>query len=71
MPTVTFLPTFRKVEVSREAGHHSIKITVDTYYHWIPENAGKDIDDLDHLQPPATQAQPTTSPDEHPPRFFQ
>ena len=25
-------------DVSRQLGHHSINITVDTYYHWMPGN---------------------------------
>lgn len=36
--------------VSRDLGHASIKITVDTYYHWLPvANEKREVDDLDAL----------------------
>jgi len=59
------------VEVSREAGHSSIKITVDTYYHWVPDNAGDDMDQLDQTQPSATYPQPGSYPKKHHPEFLQ
>jgi integrase len=34
-------------DVSRQLGHHSIKITVDTYYHWIPGTSKSEVDQLD------------------------
>lgn len=59
------------VEVSREAGHSSIKITVDTYYHWIPDNVGDDMDQLDQTQPSATPPQPARGTDDSKPKFLQ
>jgi integrase len=34
-------------DVSRQLGHHSIRITVDTYYHWIPGTNSCEVDELD------------------------
>lgn len=34
-------------DVSKQLGHHSIKITVDTYYHWIPGTSKSEVDQLD------------------------
>jgi integrase len=35
-------------DVSKQLGHHSINITVDTYYHWIPGTSGSEVDQLDN-----------------------
>ena len=56
-------------DVSKQLGHHSVKFTLDAYYHWIPGQAKGEVDGLDNLtshrviphfseQPAATQAQP-------------
>ena len=34
-------------DVSKQLGHHSIKITIDTYYHWIPGSNRSEVDELD------------------------
>ncbi len=34
-------------DVSKQLGHHSIKITVDTYYHWLPGTGKSEVDQLD------------------------
>ena len=34
-------------DVSNQLGHHSINITVDTYYHWIPGTGKSQVDELD------------------------
>ena len=34
-------------DVSKQLGHHSINITVDTYYHWIPGIGKSQVDELD------------------------
>ena len=44
-------------DVSYQLGHSSIKITFDTYTHWIPGKFKNQVDDLD-LQPNATYMQP-------------
>jgi len=36
-------------DVSRQLGHASIKITVDTYYYWIPNQTNREVDELDNL----------------------
>ncbi|MBL6978173.1 MAG: site-specific integrase [Desulfobacteraceae bacterium] len=44
-------------DVSYQLGHSSIKITFDTYTHWIPGNFKSQVDELDQ-QPNATYMQP-------------
>ena len=34
-------------DVSKQLGHHSIRITVDTYYHWIPGVNSSEVNELD------------------------
>jgi len=34
-------------DVSKQLGHHSINITVDTYYHWMPGSGKAEVDQLD------------------------
>jgi len=48
-------------DVSNQLGHHSVKLTLDTYFHWIPGGKKSEIDALDDpsiLQPSATYPQP-------------
>ena len=48
-------------DVSNQLGHHSVKLTLDTYYHWMPGGKKSEIDALDDpsiLQPSATYPQP-------------
>lgn len=35
------------VDVSKQLGHHSVKITLDTYVHWIPGTKESEVDGLD------------------------
>jgi integrase len=37
-------------DVSRQLGHASIKITVDTYYHWIPNQHIGEVTELDEVE---------------------
>ncbi|BBO74691.1 hypothetical protein DSCW_21080 [Desulfosarcina widdelii] len=30
-------------------GHASIKITIDTYYHWLPNQASGEVEQLDQI----------------------
>ncbi|MFH1672178.1 MAG: site-specific integrase [Pseudomonadota bacterium] len=39
-------------DVSKQLGHHSIKITIDTYYHWIPGSNKSEVDQLDSTTAP-------------------
>jgi integrase len=48
-------------DVSYQLGNSSIKITYDTYGHWIPGRFKGEVDDLDVAQPAATQTQPRGS----------
>jgi integrase len=49
-------------DVSKQLGHHSIKFTMDIYYHWVPGGNKKEVDALDDKeigkQPSATYPQP-------------
>lgn len=45
-------------DVSRQLGHASIKITVDSYYHWIPNQASNEVADLDKIGKNRNNPQP-------------
>jgi integrase len=47
-------------DVSNQLGHHSVKLTLDTYYHWIPGKLKNEVDALDNLHLSAPQAHPGT-----------
>jgi integrase len=47
-------------DVSRQLGHHSIRITVDTYYHWMPGSNAAEVDELDRKNAPIR-----TRPEKH------
>jgi integrase len=34
-------------DVSKQLGHHSVKLTMDVYYHWIPGSKKSEVDGLD------------------------
>lgn len=36
-------------DVSNQLGHHSVKLTMDVYYHWIPGGKKAEVDELDNL----------------------
>jgi len=50
-------------DVSYQLGHSSIKITYDTYAHWIPGQFKSEVDELDNVHPNAPQAQPQINSD--------
>jgi len=37
-------------DVSNQLGHHSVKLTMDVYYHWIPGKKKSEVDELDDQQ---------------------
>ncbi len=39
-------------DVSKQLGHSSMKITLDTYYHWIPGGKKDEVDELDRKAAP-------------------
>jgi len=41
-------------DVSKQLGHHSVKFTMDIYYHWIRGNNKSEVDGLDDLGTDAT-----------------
>jgi len=53
-------------DVSKQLGHHSVKLTMDVYYHWMP---GKKKDEVDALDDPFYQH--PSAPPPHPERIFQ
>jgi integrase len=51
-------------DVSKQLGHHSVKLTLDTYYHWIPGKKKSEVDELDDpsfLHPSAPYTHPGQS----------
>jgi len=36
-------------DVSNQLGHHSVKLTMDVYYHWYPGKKKSEVDALDNL----------------------
>ena len=48
-------------DVSRQLGHHSVKLTLDIYYHWMPGEKKAEVDELDNLSPMHSNA-PYTHP---------
>jgi integrase len=51
-------------DVSKQLGHHSVKLTLDTYYHWIPGKKKSEVDELDDptfLHPSAPYTHPGRS----------
>jgi integrase len=41
-------------DVSKQLGHHSVKFTMDIYYHWIPGGNKNEVDGLDDTDRDAT-----------------
>ena len=41
-------------DVSKQLGHHSVKFTMDIYYHWIPGGNKNEVDGLDDMDREAT-----------------
>ena len=39
-------------DVSKQLGHHSIKVTVDTYYRWMPGTNSEEVNELDSKSAP-------------------
>jgi len=42
-------------DVSKQLGHHSVKFTMDIYYHWVPGGSKSEVDGLDDLGSVATK----------------
>jgi integrase len=40
------------LDVSKQLGHHSVKITLDIYAHWMPGGKKSEVDELDGQQAP-------------------
>jgi integrase len=51
-------------DVSNQLGHYSIKLTLDTYYHWMPGKNKSEVDGLDNMLPDAPHAHPATRKNE-------
>ena len=37
-------------DVSNQLGHHSVKLTLDVYSHWMPGGKKEEVDGLDDAQ---------------------
>jgi integrase len=49
-------------DVSKQLGHHSVKFTMDTYYHWMPGKKKSEVDGLDYpMHPNAPYMHPITA----------
>jgi integrase len=59
--TVRLMKGHNVLDVSRQLRHSSPRITLDTYAHAVPGKFKSEVAELDAVQPPATQAQPTTA----------
>ena len=35
--------------VSNQLGHHSVKLALDVYHHWVPGHSKSEVDELDNL----------------------
>jgi integrase len=46
-------------DVSRQLGHASIKITIDTYYHWLPSQHTSQVAELDDIGKIRNNPQPS------------
>ena len=42
------------VDVSKQLGHHSVKITLDVYTHWMPGGKKSEVDELDSRTAPVS-----------------
>ena len=48
-------------DISKQLGHHSVKVTLDVYSHWLPGSNKSQVDELDLKEhPSAPQAHPTS-----------
>ena len=52
-------------DVSKQLGHASYKITVDTYYHWLPNEKKSEVEELDSLGKRAHLNAPYTHPEKN------
>lgn len=43
------------LDISKQLGHHSIKITLDIYVHWMPGGKKSEVDELDGQHAPVTE----------------
>ncbi len=46
-------------DVSNQLGHHSVKLTLDVYHHWMPGDKKSEVDALDNLHSDAPHTHPT------------
>ena len=58
--TIRLLSDHNIGDVSYQLGHSSIKITYDTYGHWLPGKFKSEVDELDNLHPSAPYPHPNS-----------
>jgi integrase len=59
--TIRLLSGHNIGDVSYQLGHSSIKITYDTYGHWLPGKFKSEVDELDTLHPSAPPLHPNSN----------
>jgi integrase len=59
--TIRLLSGHNIGDVSYQLGHSSIKITYDTYGHWLPGKFKSEVDELDNLHPSAPPLHPNSN----------
>jgi integrase len=52
------------LDVSKQLGHHSVKITLDIYAHWMPGGKKSEVDELDGRQAPGINEKNRVANDE-------
>ena len=59
--TVTLFnrPLYNLIDVSKQLGHASVKMTLDVYAHWIPGGKKSEVDGLDSRTAPAGNGPPS------------
>jgi integrase len=50
-------------DVSNQLGHHSVKLTLDVYNHWLPGQNKSEVDSLDNLHLTPHQSAPQAHPE--------
>jgi len=63
--TIRLLSGHNIGDVSYQLGHSSIKITYDTYGHWLPGKFKSEVDELDNLHPSALYTHTQTTPQQY------
>jgi hypothetical protein len=47
--------------ISKQLGYHSVKFTMDIYYHWVPGGSKSEVDGLDDLNSDTIKSNPSAT----------